>query len=82
MGLFGTHLFQIAYFKQDNSMAVEDTWVWINLYKKQCLPVITWNEKYLSNQVVATTCILGKRFFAVAIFEGLWVSSFQTVKKL
>ena len=42
--------------------------------KKQCLPVITWNKNHLSNQVVAHTV----KCFAVATFEGLGVTTFQT----
>ena len=47
-----------------------------NVYKK--LPVITWNKKYLSKQVVTKTYTLKEKFFfAVATFEGWWVVSFQ-----
>ena len=37
---------------------------------------ITWNEKYLSKQVVPITCILKKTYFTVAPFEGLLVGFF------
>ena len=39
-------------------------------FKKQYLPVIIWNKKYLSNQVVPITCKLRKMFLAVATFGG------------
>ena len=38
----------------------------INFYKKLCLPVITWNKKHLSKEVVPITYKLEKKFFAVA----------------
>ena len=52
--------------------------VMINFYKKQCLPVITWNMKYSLKQISLRTCTLEKNFFPAANFEGLWVLSFQT----
>ena len=42
--------------------------VMANIYKKQSLPVIIWNKKYLSKHVVPETYTLEKRFFAVPIF--------------
>ena len=39
---------------------------------------MTWKEKHLSKQVVTITCTLGRKFFAVATFEGFRVVSFQT----
>ena len=39
-------------------------------YKKQCLPVITWNKKQLLKQVIPITFTLGKKFFAAAAFES------------
>ena len=52
-------------------MAVEpNLWVTINLYEK-CLPVITWNKKHSSKQVVSMVHTLGKDFFAAATFKGL-----------
>ena len=44
--------------------------VTINLYKRLCLPVITWNKKHISKQV-PVTYTLENKFFAVATFEGL-----------
>ena len=38
---------------------------------KNCLSVITWNEKHLSKQVVPATNTLEKTFSAVDTFEGL-----------
>ena len=40
----------------------------INFYKKQCIPVIKWNQKHLSKQVVPITHTQTekKTFFAVA----------------
>ena len=43
------------------------------LLLKQCLPVITWNKKHLSKQIVKITYAL----FAVVNFEGLGVISCQ-----
>ena len=44
----------------------------INFYKKLCLPVITWNRKHLSKQVLPITCNMEKMVFAVtATYEGL-----------
>ena len=54
----------------------------VNNFKKQYFPVIIWNKKHFWMQVAPIKCTLEKRFFAVANFEGLWVVSFQTVKKL
>ena len=36
----------------------EDNRASIKFYKKQCLPVITWNKKHLLKQVVAITYTL------------------------
>ena len=41
-----------------------------NFYKKQCLPVITQNEKHLSKQFILITCTLEKWFVAPATLEG------------
>ena len=41
-----------------------------SLYKKECLPVITWNKKHSSKQVVSMIYTLGKDFFATATFQG------------
>ena len=43
--------------------------VTISFYKKQCLPVITWNKKHSSNQVMSITYTLEKKFFSAAAFE-------------
>ena len=51
---------------------LRDLRVSINFLKK-CLPVIIWNKKNSSKQVVTITQI----FFAVATFKGLGVVSFQ-----
>ena len=43
-----TELFQIPCFKESKNMAVEKNLrVTIKFYKKLCLPIITWNTKYL-----------------------------------
>ena len=39
-----------------------------SLYKKECLPVITWNKKYSLKQVVSLIYTLGKDFFEAATF--------------
>ena len=46
-------------------------WVTINLNKKYRLPVITWNKKHSSKQVVSMTDTFRKNFFAAATFKGL-----------
>ena len=45
-------------------------WVTISLYKKEYLPVITWNKKHSSKQVVSMIFTLGKYFFATATSQG------------
>ena len=45
-------------------------WVTINLYKKY-LPVIAWNRKHSSKQVVLMIHTRGKNLFAAATFKGL-----------
>ena len=40
--------FRITCFKESKNLEVERNFkVTINFYKKLCLPVITWNKKYL-----------------------------------
>ena len=41
-------------------------------------PVITWNKKHSSEQVVSLTYTFVKGFFVVATFKGLSDVSFQT----
>ena len=63
-------------------MAVSEMmWVMINLYKK-CLPVITWNKRHSSQQVVSMIYKLGEDFFGAAPFKGLSDVSPQTCNKL
>ena len=52
-------------------MAIEKNLrITINFYiEKLCFRVITWNRKHLSKQLVPTTYILEKTYFAVASFE-------------
>ena len=45
--------------------------VTMDFYEKRYLPVITWNKKHFSKQVVPITCSLGKMFFEAAALEGL-----------
>ena len=55
----------------------------INLYQKQCLvPIVTWNKKHSSKQVLQIKNKLNKRLFAFAILRRL-VSCFfsDRVKK-
>ena len=67
-----TDFFQKTCFKESNNMAVEkNIKVTINFYKKECFPVITWNEKHSSKQVSSITYALDKKKFAAATFEGL-----------
>ena len=55
-----------------------------NYYEKKCLKeckvikVMTKNKKHSLKQVVQITYTLEKRVFAAAIFQGVWVVSFQT----
>ena len=49
---------------------VSNLWVTTNLYKKQCLLVITWNKKHSSKQLVLLIYTLGKDFFVTAAFKG------------
>ena len=39
-----------------------------NVYKKQLLPVIKWNKKHLSKQVVSITYTMEENFYAAATF--------------
>ena len=39
----------------------------INFYKKLCLPIITWNKKYLSKQVLPITCNMEKCFLQLLL---------------
>ena len=48
-----------------------------NYYEMKCLLVITKNKKHALKQVVPITKTLEKSAFAAAIFQGLWVVSFQ-----
>ena len=43
----------------------------IDFCEKLCLPVITWNKKHSSKQVVSMIYGLRKDFFAAATLEGL-----------
>ena len=45
-------------------------WIMISLYKKECLPVITWIKKHLLKQVVSMIYTPGKDLFATAAFQG------------
>ena len=67
-----TDFFQTTCFKEtkeSKNMVVEKNFsVAINFYKKQCLPVITWNKKHLSKLVAPLAYSEEKSFFAVAIF--------------
>ena len=44
-------------------------------------PVIKWNQKHSSKQVVSIKCTLHEKFFVAANFEGLWDVSSETEKK-
>ena len=66
-------------FKAHSNMVVaQNLWVKINLYKELGLPVITWNIKHWSKQVVSMIYTLGKEFLAAVTFKALWDISFQT----
>ena len=70
------NFFQITCFTERKNIAVEkDLRVLRNSYKKLCLPVITWNEKYLSKQVAPITYALEKMFFCSGYF-WMFVSRF------
>ena len=56
-------------------MAVEKNLkVTTNFYKKQCLPVITWNKNHSSKKAASMTYILERKLFEAAAFEGLCVA--------
>ena len=79
---WNTEFFLIACFKENKNMAIEkNRRITINFYKKQCLRVIIWNKKHLTEQVDPITYILGIKIFAVATFEDLSVVSFQRKSK-
>ena len=42
-----------------------------NLRRKSFLPIITWNKKHKSKQVLSMIYIFGKDFFAAATVKGL-----------
>ena len=66
------HIFQNIGFKESNNMTVKNNLtVRINLFEKQCHPVITWNKKHSLKQVISITYTLEKRVSSVATFEGL-----------
>ena len=53
--------------KMDNTDSVSkntapNLWVTLNLYEFLCLPVITWNKKHSSKQVLSMIYALGKGF--------------------
>ena len=72
-GLLSQHLFK----RTQEHGGCTNLWVAIDLKKKKCLPVITWNKKHSSNQVVLKEHILGKYFFEY-FFKGLRDFFFQT----
>ena len=43
----------------------------MNLNKKYCLPITTWNKKHSSKQAVPIAYKHLEKFFAAADFEGL-----------
>ena len=47
---------------------------------KQRLPVVKWNKKHPSKQVVPITCTFEEMFSAIATFEGLWVVFLRQIK--
>ena len=51
------------------------------LLQKQWLPVIKWNKKHSSKQVVSITCTLEEKFSTAATFEGLRLVSFEAELK-
>ena len=62
--------FQYTCFKECSNMAVAPNhWVKINLYKELCRPVITWNKKLSSKQVVSMIYTLGKDFLELILLK-------------
>ena len=53
----------------------------MDFYKKQCLPVVTWNKKHLLKQIATIKYTLEKMSLAVATFEDLRVVTFETESK-
>ena len=70
---------QITCFKERKSMAVgKNLRVMINIYKKLCLSVITWNEKTLLKQAVPIKYTLENFFFLLLLFLLLfYFASFE-----
>ena len=66
-----TDFFQNTCFKWKKHGGWRDLRVVTNYYKRQCLPVITWDEKHLSKQVVVIKYPLESKLFAVA-FSYFW----------
>ena len=52
-------------------VVARNLWVTLNLYKKQCFPVVTWNKNHLSKRVLSMVYKIGKDIFAAAIFKSL-----------
>ena len=70
---------QITCFKERKSMAVgKNLRVMINIYKKLCFSVITWNEKTLLKQAVPIKYTLENFFFLLLLFLLLfYFASFE-----
>ena len=72
-------IFQNTFFKEGNNMLIEKNLrATTNIYKKECLPVIKWNQKHSSKQVVQMPYTVEKKFLVAATFEALWDFYFET----
>ena len=63
-------------------MVTCNLWVTTSLYKKECLPVITWNKKHSSKQVVSILGYLGKTFLHLPLLKVYETFLFRQSKKV
>ena len=54
----------------------------INYNEKKCLPVITYNKKHSSKQVLRITNTVEKSVFTAGTFKGLWFVSLDCLSLL
>ena len=71
-GLLSNHLFQ----KAQEYGGWRDFKLSLNFYKKQCLPVMTWNKEAFIEANCNNNIQTGKTFFASAMFEDLEAAYF------
>ena len=69
MGIKYELLSKHCYKERKNMAVAKNLWVTINLHKKSCFSIITWNKKHSSKQAVLVPYGLGKKFFVAATSE-------------